>query len=158
MKTLIIYATKYGCTEDCADYLKTKLTSDTKLIDINKTNEQIALGDYDTIIIGGSVYIGSVSKKLREFCESNLDILSKKNVGIFLCSAQTDLFSDTLKSNFPAALLESVKTTKLFGSEARFEKMKFFDKLIIKAVTKGDFSKFKISNEKMDEFVTEITG
>ena len=158
MKTLIVYASKYGCTEDCANLLMKKLTGDITLVDINKAPKQLDVNVYDTIIIGGSVYVGKVSKTLRAFCESNLDALLEKRVGVFLCSALADQFNDTLKNNFPASLLENAKAVKLFGSEARLEKMRFLDKMLIKAVTKGDFSGFRISNDCIDEFALEIVG
>ncbi|MCL2827631.1 MAG: flavodoxin domain-containing protein [Oscillospiraceae bacterium] len=156
MKTLIIYASKYGCTADCANYLKTNLPGDVTLIDINKASGQMELNRFDTIIIGGSVYVSKVSKNLRGFCESNLDLLCKKRVGIFLCCALSEQADEVLHTNFPSALLHHVKTIQTFGSEARLEQMTFLDKTIIKAVTKGDFSKFQISKERMDEFVQEI--
>ena len=158
MKTLIVYASKYGCTADCANFLEKKLSGDITLVDINKAPKTLDVNDYDTIIIGGSVYIGRVSKNLRAFCESNLDALLKKNIGIFLCSALADQFNDTLKNNFPVLLLDNAKAIRLFGCEARLEKMNFMDKMMIKAVTKGDFSGFRISNNSIDEFALEIAG
>lgn len=157
MKTLIFYASKYGCTADCAAYLQTKLENAT-LVDVEKAPAQMDLSGFDTIIIGGAVYVSKVSKKLRAFCESNIDTLLKKRVGIFLCCALPEQFNEVLTANFPAALLNSSVVTKTFGSEARLAMMKFFDKMIIKAVSKGDFSKFQISYESMDEFVREIGG
>jgi len=158
MKTLIVYASKYGCTADCANSLKKKLSDDTMLVDINNAPKPLDVNAYDTIIIGGSVYVGRVSKKLRAFCENNLDALLKKNIGVFLCSALADQFNDTLKNNFPVLLLDNAKAIRLFGSEARLEKMNFMDKMMIKAVTKGDFSGFIISNDSIDEFALEIAG
>jgi len=157
MSTLIIYASKYGCTADCAAYLKTKISGNTKLIDVNKADGKISLNEYDTIIIGGSVYIGKVSKKLRVFCENNLDLLTKKRVGIFLCCALSEQINEVLKSNFPAVLLNKAADIKIFGSEARLEKMSFLDKAMIKVVTKGDYSKFKISYENIEDFAKKLS-
>ena len=152
MKILIVYASKYGCTRDCAKYLVNKISSDVTLVDINKPAEKVEINAFDKIIIGGSVYVGKISKKLRDFCESNLDVLVKKDIGIFLCCALHEEMEESLKNSFPAALLQAARITKSFGSEARLDKMSFVDKTIIKAVTKGDFSSFKISDERMDEF------
>jgi len=157
MKTLIVYTSKYGCTADCVSSLEQKLSGDITVVDITKTPFHDNVNDYDTIIVGGSVYVGRISKNLRAFCESNLDALLKKNVGVFLCSALTDQFNDTLKNNFPILFLDNAKVIKLFGSEARLETMNFMDKMIIKTVTKGDFSGFKVSENIIDEFATEIT-
>ena len=153
MKTLIIYASKYGCTADCATKLKEKLSGDVMLIDIEKTDKQIEPKNFDTIIIGGSIYAGQLySKKLRMFCKDKIDILQSKRVGIFLCCAQTDQANKFFTDNFPAELLKHAKVTKVFGSEARLESMKFLDKTILKAVSKGDFSSFKINHENIEKF------
>lgn len=156
MKTLIVYSSKYGCTADCAKYLSTKSSGETTLADINKATNPVEPDSYDTIIIGGSVYIGKVSKKLREFCESNLHTLTGKRIGIFLCCAQPEQANEFLTANFPPTLLDKAITTSVFGSEIRLENMSFFDKTIIKAVTKGGFSKYKTSTENMDEFVQKM--
>jgi len=157
MKTLIVYASKYGCTADCAAYLKTKLSGEVVLVDIEKVTKQVELSTFDIVTIGGSIYMSKIAKKLKSFCESNHDALSKKKVGIFLCAALAEQFMENLKSNFSTALLESAKSTKLFGSEVRMEKMKFFDKAIIKTVSKGDFDKFKVSKDSMDAFIQEMS-
>ena len=156
MKTLIVYASKYGCTADCAKYLQTKLSDDVTLVDIEKTAKSVELSSFDTVIIGGSVYISKVSKKLRAFCDSNLDTLLSKKIGIFLCCALTDQSDEFLKTNFPATLLDHAVTTGIFGSEARLDKMSFLNKTIIKTVTKGDFSSFKISHDNIDKFIQQM--
>ena len=153
MKTLIIYASKYGCTADCATYLKDKLSGDVALIDINKANKKIELESFSSVIIGGSIYASQLySKELRMFCKNNTDTLRKKKIGIFLCCAQVDEAREFFTKNFPAELLEHAKATEIFGSEARLEKMKFLDKKILNLVTKGDFSSFTISYENIDKF------
>jgi len=152
MKTLIIYASKYGTTADCAEYLKNKLTGDIVLIDAKNHNEQIDLTSFDAIIIGSSIYMGQISKVLKSFCEENFDILCQKKISLFLCCALSEQVDEFFKNNFPSKLLEHAQTTEYFGSEARLEKMKFFDKCIIRAVTKGDFSPFKTSFENIDKF------
>ena len=155
MKNLIVYFSKYGCTADCAGYLKSKLQGDVNLIDINAA-AQIDISLYDSIIIGSSVYVGKVSKKLRKFCEDNLAALTKKRIGIFLCCALADQADEFFTDNFPPALLDGAVIKKVFGSDARLEKMSFLDKTMIKLVTKGDFSNFKISHESIDEFAREF--
>ena len=156
MKTLIVYSSKYGCTADCAEYLSTKLSGEVSVVDINKATHPIELGSFDTIIIGSSVYVGKITKKLRVFCEDNLDLLLSKKVGIFLCCAQPEQANEFLAANFPAALLDSAVTTKVFGSEIRLESIGFFDKMLLKAATTGDYSNLQISNERMDEFIQEM--
>jgi len=153
MKTAVVYASKYGCTADCAAYLKANLAGETTLIDVNKASMPIGLEGYDTVLIGGSVYVGKVSKKLRLFCEQNLNTLSGKRLGFFLCCALTEEAETVFAANFPADLLQKTKARGVFGSEARLEKMGFFDKKLLGAVTKGDYSNFKISYGNLDRFI-----
>lgn len=157
MNTIIIFSSKYGCTADCASNMKEKLTGSVTLVDINKTNTKIELDIYDTIIIGSSIYVGAISKKLRALCTEYVDLLSKKRIGIFLCCAFSEQVDEYLSSNFPPTLLKNVTTVKMLGGEARLEKMSFLDKLIVKSATNGNYKNLKISNEKLEDFVREIS-
>jgi len=159
MKTLIVYASKYGCTADCADCLKGKLSGDVMLTDIGKSSKDLRLDEYDSIIIGGSIYAGRVSNKLRMFCKENLDALNKKKLGMFLCCASIDQADEFFSSNFPPELLSTVKVKKAFGGEIRLDVMRFFDKMIVKAIkkaTKGDFGNFMVLSEQIEEFAKEM--
>lgn len=156
MKTLIVYSSRYGCTADCAKYLSTKLSGETTLLDINNAANPIELDSFDTVIIGSSVYVGKVAKKLRTFCQDNLATLIRKKIGIFLCCAQPEQADEFLAANLPAALLDNAGSIKVFGSEIRQESIGFIDKILLKAATNGDFSSLQISNERMDEFIQKI--
>jgi len=156
VRTLIIYTSKYGTTADCATALKDKLSGEVILADINKTTAPIEIDKFDTIIIGGSVYADNVSKKLRVFCQNNVNTLIKKKIGIFLCCALSDKADEYFISNFPSELLNAAKTKMSFGSEARLDKMSFLDKTILKAFTKGDYSNFKILDDRIEKFRSEM--
>jgi len=158
MNTIIIYSGKYGTTAECAEILRGKLTGDITLLDMKKKPEQIELSEYDTIIIGSSIYIGAVSKEIRKLCNDNIELLDNKKVGIFLCCGFAEKMDEYLSSNFPASLRESAKSVKVFGGEARLEKMGFIDKMIMKAAMKGNDRKLGILPENIEAFVTEMNG
>lgn len=158
MNAIIIYSSKYGCTADCSNYLKSGLSGSVTLADIDKTNSQsIDLKNYDTIIFGSSIYIGGISKKMRTFCNQNIDLLSKKRVGIFLCCSTPAQMDEYLSKNFPSILLKNAVAIKNFGGEVRLDKMKVIDKLIMKAVTKGNYENFQISHKNIESFIREIS-
>ncbi|AVD35160.1 flavodoxin domain-containing protein [Clostridioides difficile] len=157
MNTIIIYSSKYGCTKDCANILKNKLSDNITIVDINNNNK-IELSKFDKIIIGSSIYAGSVSKKIRLLCNDNLELLNKKQVGIFLCCGFSEEADKYLKSNFPSSLLESANAIGIFGGEARLEEMKFLDKLIMKAVSKGNYDSFRISQDNIDNFLISLNN
>ncbi|MEG0919102.1 MAG: flavodoxin domain-containing protein [Anaerovoracaceae bacterium] len=152
MNTLILYASKYGCAMDCGVEVKNKLSGDVVLVDIKNNNDKINLEQYDTVIIGSSIYVGAIPKELKNFCADNIDILKSKKVGIFLCCASMDEADKYFESNFPEDLLRSAKVVKAFGGEARVDKMGFMDKMIVKVATKGNPQGLKINRESLDEF------
>ncbi|MCC0629222.1 flavodoxin domain-containing protein [Clostridioides sp. ES-S-0108-01] len=158
MNTIIIYSSKYGCTKDCANILKNKLSDNVTIVDINDNNTKIELSEFDAIIIGSSIYAGLVSKKIRVLCNDNIELLNKKQVGIFICCGFSEQSDKYLKSNFPSSLLESANAIGIFGGEARLEKMNFLDKLIMKSVTKGNYDNFRISQDKIDDFLINFNN
>lgn len=157
MNTLILYSSKYGCTADCAKYLEAGLFDPVTLADINNTNlSSLPLHNYDTVILGSSVYVGSISSKLKTFCNENVNTLLQKRVGIFLCCGFPPKLEEYLTTNFPAELLKSALITKDFGGEARIDKMKFMDRILMKIATKGDYSAILVSNENMNDFLEKL--
>lgn len=79
MNTLIVYSSKYGCTEQCAKILSEELKGEADLINL-KNVKDINISKYDTVIIGGSIYIGKIQKEVAGFCAKNLDILKEKKL------------------------------------------------------------------------------
>ena len=63
MSTLIVYASKYGCTEKCVKLMSKKLNDKVDLINLKNIND-IDLSKYDKVIIGGSIYIGRIQKEV----------------------------------------------------------------------------------------------
>lgn len=158
MNTIIVYSSKYGCTADCATLLKSGLSGTVELANINQTNPKtLLLENFDTVIFGSSIYVGAISKKMRVFCNENIDVLSRKRVGIFLCCAFPAQIDEYLSKNFPSVLLKSAVVIKDFGGEARIDKMKGMDKLIMKAAIKGNYENLKISHEHLESFIREIS-
>lgn len=158
MKILILYASKYGCTEDCTSYLKDKikdnlkdkLKQEVKTINL-KGAEHVDLQHYDWIIIGGSIYIGKIQKEVKLFCEQNLQILLTKNIVLFMCCTTPDQESEFFSKNFPASLRKHAEKTVNMGGELRQHKMGFFDKKITAMVSKLEPKKNEILYKNIDE-------
>lgn len=137
MKTLIIYASTYGFTRDCVQMLRDNLTGETDLVDINK-DKLPSLDDFDIILIGGSIYMGQIQKKIKKYCLTNLDALKSKQLGFFVCCGSDENAGDYFKNSFPEILLEKASVTENFGGEMRPDQMNFFHKFITKMVAKNE--------------------
>lgn len=138
VKTLIVYATKHGSTEKCANMLSEKLTGQVDLINLKGTKTP-DLSEYDSVIVGGSVYIGKIRKEVSGFCSESLDELKEKRLGLFICCmAEGETASEQLEKVFPQELSNVAKSKASFGGEFRFNKMNAMERFIIKKVTKSD--------------------
>jgi len=155
-KTLIVYATKHGSTEECANQLAKKMDSDTECFNL-KEKKQLDLGIYDTIIIGGSVYAGRIQKEVNEFCKRNLDVLKRKRLGLFICGmSEGELAEKQIQSSFPQELLDHALAKESFGGKFDFSKMNVMEKMIVKKVAKVESSQSNLSENKIDQFAEAI--
>ncbi len=134
MKTLIIYATKYGCTKECAEILKSYLKGDVDLFSAKTGNINIA--PYDVVFIGGSVYMGKIQKEITHFCRRNLKKLLSVKLGLFVCCYTpngTDGFFETL---FPLELLNHASYVTSVGGKMDYEKMNFIYRKMFQSLKK----------------------
>jgi len=154
MKTIIIYATKYGSAAEVAKRIKTQIGEEAQIYNI-LTDRVPPLDTYNTVILGGSVYIGKVQKQITEYSNIHLKELLDKNVGLFLCAGEqkTDGQIKEIQSAFPESLFQHAAAKEVLGYAYSFEKMKFFDKLIMKKMKGDSISIEKISDDRIALFV-----
>lgn len=158
MNTLIVFASKYGCTEKCTELLSKELKDNSDIINL-KNSKDIDISKYDKVIIGGSIYIGKIQKEVTEFCSKNLEKLKEKKIGLFICGMQEgDLINTEIVQNFPQELIEMAVVKKHFGGEFNFDKMNFFEKLIVKVISKTSSNKSNILNDNIHSFAKTINS
>ena len=136
MKTAIVYATKYGCTKKCADILKTYLHGEVNILSVKA--DKINLSQYDTVFIGGSVYMGKIQKEITHFCKRNLKQLLHKKIGLFACCytpKDTVGFFETL---YPIELINHASYVTSVGGIMDYEKMNFLYRKLLKKMKKID--------------------
>lgn len=157
MKTLILYATTYGFTKECVEDLRKLLNGDVDMVNI-MTSQVDSLGEYNNIIIGGSIYIGQIQKKLKNYCIEHKDMLKSKRLALFLCCGMTDQFDQTLKNSYPAELLNQAIAKECFGGELRIDKMKLTHKIITNMMKKVTEKQGKENPEKLFEGIQRLAN
>ncbi|MGL5674929.1 MAG: flavodoxin domain-containing protein [Cellulosilyticaceae bacterium] len=136
MKTLIVYGSKHGFTEECAMKLKEKMGKDVVCMNLKKEKVQ-SLESYGRVLIGSSIYAGMFQKEVKAFCEEHLQELLKKEVGIFGSGGMASKFREAVEQNVSADLVKHAKVITCFGGEFRFKQMNFFERAIVKMVSKN---------------------
>ncbi len=146
MKTLIIYKSKYGSTEQYAKWLHEDI-EDSEIVNI-KDAKGINLDNFENIIIGSLIYIGKI--QAIKFLIENWDILKRKNTYIFTVGmAPNDSIDSTLiYETIPEYIREKVKYLKIRGIINK-SKLNFIDKLILRMIQKSK-PELNPDTEKLD--------
>jgi len=153
MKTLILYASKYGATAEIAKRVAAQLENAT-IYDLKQGNIP-RLEDYDCIIVGSSVYAGSFRKEAKTFIAQNAFDLATKKPGLFVCSIG-ESNDEVFKKNVPDNVLQAAKAKAALGGAFDPKKANFFERLIMKAATKQSGRVDNISDERIIRFAEEM--
>lgn len=157
MKYIIIYASRHGCTEKAAKLLQEKLTEGTRAVNIEM--EKVPdLSSFDTVILGGPVYIGKMHEKLSAYMKSQRDILKTKRLALFICAGEQDPIQRErlLVSAFPEELFACAIMREVFGGELSLKNLSFVKRLLLRFVKgiKEDYA--RLSEVKIDKFARRI--
>ena len=131
MNILIVYATKSGTTKDCALELGKYFSSHTvTYADLAK--EQPKIGEYDVVIVGSYIRRGKIARSVSAYLKEHRTELLERRFGLYLCCGSSDNALEYFKSNFDRELWEKADSAMTFGGEARVDRQKGMDKLIMK--------------------------
>lgn len=158
MKTAIFYSSNHGTTAKVAELLAQKMTnSQTQIFNLKKL-KNTDLTVFDTIIIGGSVHAGNIQSSVRKFCTKNMVELLNKRLALYLCCMNEPGFDVQFERAFPELLRKKALSSKIIGGEFLFDKMNFFEKAIVKKVSKVNGTVSKIDYSKIEEMAKELEG
>ncbi|PHV69324.1 flavodoxin [Sporanaerobium hydrogeniformans] len=136
MKTLVVYSSKYGATKKCAQMIATELQGEVELINLLEKKPK-ELVKFDQVIIGASIYVGSVSKVVKSFYEENKEFLATKRLGLFLSCMEGSKIEEYIKLNFGEKEIKSLVKQIACGGILDFGKMNFFERTICKMIYKN---------------------
>lgn len=157
MKTLIIYSSKYGYTRECVEKLKIRL--DGEILAVNVKNDKIPdIGGFDNIIVGSSVYMGQINKKLKEYIAQNLGVILQKRAALFICCGLPENLDATLKNAFPEELRQKAVAVECFGGELNTDKMKGLDKIMTNVMKKAAAKEGKPDAKPMPENIEKLAN
>ena len=153
--TLIIYATKNGTTRDVAERIKSNI-SGAVLCDVVEM-AKVSLDDFDRIIIGSCVYVGSINKQVKAFVKKNAKVLLQKEIGLFLCGMQPSESNKVFESHFPKEILNHAKAKSLLGGIYDPKKAGAVTRFVFKTVAKISEYTDTIDDGKIKEFTGQFS-
>lgn len=142
MKTLIVYATTHGAAAECARRVAERMEGPADVADLKRTPNADP-GPYGRVILGCSVYGGSVQKEARRYCRAYREQLLQKPMGIFLsCFAEDEQnVRAYLKRNFPPEIVERLAACSGLGGAFYFTRInpveRFASKIIARAYARS---------------------
>ncbi len=138
MKTIIVYESKHGATAKCAQDLSKVLEGDTVLCNL-KEDEIPNLSEYDAIVIGGPVYAGQIPKKLKHWIGANQTEFDNKKLGVFICGmTKGEKTVELIRNAVPSEIIKKASAVEFLGGAFYMNRMNFFEKWILKMVSKSD--------------------
>lgn len=146
MRILIAYAGKSGTAKKGAFLLASMLSRhDVTVADLE--NMHPVAGDFEYIVLGGSIRMGKAHKALRRYLADNAEAICSVPHTLFLCCGFAEQFENYLESTFDAALLESAEDAVYFGGELDVSRQRGLDKLLAR------FMRNAIRESSEDEIV-----
>ena len=158
MKNLILYSTKYGSVGKTASMLAEKLVGDTDIRNIN--DGAPGLDNYDTIILGGSIYVGKIQNEIKFYMDDNLDKLLAKNIGLFVNAGEPDEseMKKQFENSFPKELLDKAIAIDVFGHAVDITKVTFIEKILLRLLKKIKDSYSDFFEDKINKFADKINS
>jgi len=158
LNTLIVYASRYGTTAECAHMLSEKIQGTVTLCNLEQT-PTVDLTSYETIVVGGPIYAGRLHKRVKQFCRDQEARLLEKRLGLFVCGMEEGEGSNRqLSNNYSPALFERAIVKESFGGQFLFSNMGCFTRKMIKLMSKTDEDVKKLRLDVIDKFAEKINA
>ncbi len=156
MRVLIVYASQYGGTAECAHDLKQYIDIPSDVLPV--TDPAIMLSDYDIIIAGGAIHAGSLQRSLKKFLKNNTDLLLNKKFAYFICCLMPEHYAvkQVLPKNIPRPLMEHAFASAYPGATVDYGKMNWVERIILKRVTGSRNSFCRKDEDRLKEFASVI--
>jgi len=135
VSVLIVYRSKYGCTEGCCRALARQISAESVIVDL-ASRRAVDPRDFDAVLIGGSIYGGKIQREVVSFCDRRAQALRQCRVGLFICCLyEGEHARAQLQAAFPEWLTARAFATGLFGGELRYGKLRLLDRLLVRSVS-----------------------
>ncbi len=149
MKTLIIYETKSGFTEECARTIKNQIP-DSVMMDIH--SDEFDINDFETILIGAPIYEGEIEHYTSRYFSIHKLKLMKKRLGIFCAGMNTEEFNYAVQESMPPDIFYEAKIVHC-GGRIKYKNLSLKEKFIVRRRLGIKHDEEINNSEKMEQFI-----
>lgn len=155
MKTVIAYTSHHGTTAKIAKMLAQKTGAG--LCNLRE-KPWPDFADCDRIILAASVHAGNIGGTMKAFLRQNMIPLLQKQTGIILCGMNEPEFQNQYERNFPELLRNHVFMKHLLCGEFLFERMNFFERLIVRKISGINATISKLDEAEIDRIAESLNS
>jgi menaquinone-dependent protoporphyrinogen oxidase len=138
MKTLVVYDTKHGATEEVAERIAKAIRdrgAEAEILDLRKkAAEKVPLEGFSTVALGGPFYMGRWSRRASAFATAREAELKGKLFAFFSLGTDEKLGIAAAKAALPPSLAAKARSAH-FGGRVDIAKLGGFERFIVRMVS-----------------------
>ena len=166
-KIALIYGTRYGATEDTANWIAKGMGASVDVLNIESIDFAETIDKYDTFIIGSGIWIDGAHKRLMELLSKHTDEIQSKIIASFIVCGTTGE-DEAAKGRiegyferFHKPLTVKPKIQRHFGGRMVIKKLSEKDRKLLdnfyRNVLKKEFKSWdRTKVEEAEKFGTEL--
>ncbi|KAL0242876.1 hypothetical protein GEMRC1_005439 [Eukaryota sp. GEM-RC1] len=156
MNIAIIFASKHGAVSTVVDYMKNKINDAPVTVFDAKHVKRSDIENFDTYIVGGSIYAGSIQGYLSTFLTSNEDLFSQKRLALFLSCMNKPQQQEAFDRAYPETLRSSSIHNSFVGGEIIMTKLNWFERFLTRVFGKTTESVSDINYDEIDQLIVAV--
>ncbi len=152
------YGTRHGSAREIAEYIGATLTKEGNEVDVKRATKSVAVDDYDLVVIGSGIQVGSWQKDVKNFLRLNSSTLKWKKTALFVSCGDV-LEEEKREESYKKYLLDPAEKNGLepvaygfFGGKFDFTGKKGFMYNMFMKMIKSYFEKKGIPTEGVYDF------
>lgn len=155
MRTLIVYASKYGFTEHVARLIADRIEGD---VELRRCGPDFSadLTKFQAVIIGSPIYVGRPNEFILDFCENYQRLLASKSIAFFTTGVTGENAVMALVQRLPETLVQKAKGLENLGYALDFSKMRWIDRLAARIAIKMSESEMVVEEQRLGHLVKNI--
>lgn len=163
MKVLVAYSSKHGSTAGIAERIGSRFTArglEADVIDVKNGPDPV---DYDAIVLGSAVYMGSWQKDAVAFAREHVPQLRVRPLWMFSSGPLAEPTLDEPKTVDELRLLLQPRGHRVFAGALDKGRLSLPERVVIAAISsqmkkelEGDFREWQEMDEWVDGIVREL--